>query len=180
MTRPVAGPKIAGMSFVILGIDPGSHVTGFGLIEADPRRLVHLRHGVILLGEDVPFAEKLARLSQSLGEILAQHRPQQVVLEKIFLGRNADSAFKLGHARGVLMAEAARAGVEVVEYAARQVKKGVTGNGGAGKEDVRVVVQRLLGIAGIQRLDASDALALACHHAFESRKRALLRRAAEV
>lgn len=168
------------MNLTILGIDPGSNVTGFGLIEAGPQRLVHVRHGVILLGEDVPFPEKLARLAQSIGELLAQHRPRHVVLERIFLGRNADSAFKLGHARGVLMAEAARARVEVVEYAARQVKKGVTGNGGAGKEDVRAVVQRLLGVNGIQRLDASDALALACHHAFESRKQALLRRAAEI
>lgn len=171
---------MAFMSWMILGIDPGSRITGFGLIEVQPQRLVHLRHGVILSDGDASFAQRLGRLADSFGELLAQHRPNQIVLERIFLGKNADSAFKLGHARGALMAEAARAGIEVFEYAARQVKKGVTGNGAAGKEEVQIVVQRLLGIHGIQRIDASDALALACHHAFENRKQTLLRRAAEI
>lgn len=167
------------MNELILGVDPGSRVTGFGLIETDGQRLVHIRHGVIVLDDVDDFSERLARLSEALAEIIARHRPHHVVMEKIFLGRNVDSAFKLGHARGVLMAEAARARVTVWEYAARQVKKGVTGNGGASKEDTQVVVQQLLNIQGIQRIDASDALALACHHAFETRKRAVLRRAVE-
>lgn len=168
------------MSFMILGVDPGTRVTGFGLIEADGDRLRHIRHGVIQLGDELPLAERLLILGQALDEIVGHHRPAVLVLEKIFLGKNVDSAFKLGHARGVLMASAARGRVEIHEYAARQVKKGVTGNGGSAKEEVQLVVQNLLGIRGIQKLDASDALALACYHAFEARKRALLRRAAEV
>lgn len=165
---------------MILGVDPGTRVTGFGLIEAEGDRMTHIRHGVILLGDELPLAERLMILSQSLDEILGQHKPQVLALEKIFLGRNVDSAFKLGHARGVLMASAARARVEIFEYAARQVKKGVTGNGGSAKEEVQLVVQNLLGVRGIQKLDASDALALACYHAFEARKRSLLRRATEM
>lgn len=167
------------MKTTILGVDPGSRVTGFGLIEADGDRLVHLRHGVIQLEEGADFALRLGQLSQAIREILEKHRPQAVVLEKIFLGKNADSAFKLGHARGVLMSEASLSGAQVFEYAARQVKKGVTGSGAAAKEDVQIVVQNLLGISQIQRIDASDALSLACYHAFEVRKSRLLRRAVE-
>jgi crossover junction endodeoxyribonuclease RuvC len=168
------------MAFTILGVDPGSRVTGFGLIEVDGDRLKHLRHGVILLDGAESFGGRLSLLANSIRQILSEHRPQAVILEKIFLGKNVDSAFKLGHARGVLMAEADQLGAKIYEYAARQVKKGVTGSGAAAKEEVQVVVQNLLRIQGIQKLDASDALALACYHAFESRKQALLRRAAEL
>ncbi|HRO66755.1 MAG TPA: crossover junction endodeoxyribonuclease RuvC [Pseudobdellovibrionaceae bacterium] len=167
------------MKTTILGVDPGSRITGFGVIETDGERLIHVRHGVILLEEDASFGARLGQLAISIRELLEKHRPQHVVLEKIFLGKNADSAFKLGHARGVLMSEAALAGAEISEYAARQVKKGVTGSGGASKEDVQAVVQNLLAVPHIQRIDASDALALACYHVFEFRKARLLRRAVE-
>lgn len=168
------------MGLIIFGVDPGSRVTGFGVVEADDGSLIHRHHGVIVLEENATFAERMGQLAVAMRELLQKHRPQQVVLEKIFLGKNADSAFKLGHARGVLMAEAAQVGIPVAEYAARQVKKGVSGNGGSSKEEIQLVVQNLLGIHGIQRLDASDALALACYHAFEARKKALLRRAMEL
>lgn len=167
------------MNLRILGIDPGSRITGFGLIESDGERLIHIRHGVIALDEKATFSTRLGQLGEGISELLTQHRPHLVVLEKVFLGKNADSAFKLGHARGVLMCATVQAGVEIFEYAARQVKKGVTGNGGASKEDVQMVVQNLLGLSNIQRIDASDALALACFHVFESRKTRLIRRAAE-
>lgn len=163
----------------ILGVDPGTRVTGFGLIETDGDRLVHLRHGIIQMDDVSDLGLRLAQLSEGFREILSQHQPQAVVLEKVFLGKNADSAFKLGHARGVLLAEAVLAKGKVAEYAARQVKKGITGNGGAAKEDVQMVVQNLLGISSIQRIDASDALALACYHVFEMRKKRLLGRAEE-
>lgn len=167
------------MDIIILGIDPGSRVTGFGVIRSHRDQLTHVSHGVIKPGDKLEFAERIGWMADGLAELLKKHRPHFVVLEKIFLGRNADSAFKLGHARGALMAEAARAGVPVVEYAARQVKKGISGSGASSKEEVQVVVQRLLSIHGIQKLDASDALALACFHAFESRKVRLLRKAVE-
>lgn len=167
------------MKMTILGIDPGSRVTGFGVIETDGERMIHVRHGVIVVDEKASFGLRLSQLAEGMREILQAHCPQQVVLEKIFLGKNADSAFKLGHARGVLMSEAASAGASLVEYATRQVKKGVTGSGAASKEDVQAVVQNLLALSQIQRLDASDALALACYHVFEVRRERLLRRSAE-
>lgn len=167
------------MARLILGIDPGTRITGFGLIEVQGDRMVHIRHGVIELGEVEALPLRLAVLADAVADILRQHQPQDFILEKIFLGKNTDSAFKLGHARGVLMAEASRAQVPVTEYAARQVKKGVTGNGGASKEEAQMVVQNLLRIGAIQRIDASDALALACYHAFELQKKTLLRRAVE-
>lgn len=164
---------------VILGVDPGTRVTGFGFIEADGDRLIHIRHGVIALREKDSLAVRLGELSENLRALMEQHRPRAVAIEQIFLGKNVDSAFKLGHARGVLMSEASKGGAEVFEYATRSMKKGVTGNGGASKEETQMVVQNLLGIHGIAKLDASDALALACHHAFESRKAAVLRRGME-
>lgn len=167
------------MDTIILGIDPGTRVTGYGVIRHRGDRLTHVGHGVIAPEEKLELPERLAWIGDGIRELLQRHQPHFVVLEKIFLGRNVDSAFKLGHARGVLMGEAARAGSMVVEYAARQVKKGICGNGGASKEEAQMVVERLLGIRGIQRLDASDALALACFHAFEHRKRTLLGRGVE-
>src|SRR5690606_34206106 len=100
--------------------------------------------------------------------------PSAVVIERIFLGRNADSAFKLGHARGVCLQAAAAAGVEVFEYAARHVKKAVTGSGAAEKEHVKLIVENLLGIR-TEFLDASDALALAVTHARSLQTHAILK-----
>lgn len=109
----------------------------------------------------------MKELGEALESLLAKYKPQQVVIEKIFLGKNADSAFKLGHARGVAMYEAAKTEAHVVEYATRVVKKGIVGNGGASKEDVQSCLQRLLKIKAIERLDASDALALATFQAYQ-------------
>lgn len=168
------------MSLTILGLDPGSRVTGYGLIRADGGRLIHLAHGALVLDAEAPFPARMAELARGVRTLLLEHRPQAVVLERIFLGKNADSAFKLGHARGVLMAEAAQAGADLFEYAARSVKKGVTGRGGAGKEEVQLVVRQLLGLGAISRWDASDALGLACHHAFELQSLSLQRRLKEM
>lgn len=168
------------MSLRILGVDPGTRVTGFGAIEVVDDRLTHLHHGVVALDEGASLEERMGLLAVEFRRVLELCRPQVIVLEKIFLGRNVDSAFKLGHARGVLMAEAAQQKIGFAEYAARQVKKGVTGRGAADKTEVQLVVRQLLGMGPIARLDASDALALACHHAFERRKARLLGRAVEM
>jgi crossover junction endodeoxyribonuclease RuvC len=160
---------------IILGIDPGSRITGFGVVEwtGDSResshdsRIVHRSHGVIVLDGEMNFARRMKELGEALASLLAKYKPRQVVIEKIFLGKNADSAFKLGHARGVAMYEAARAEAEVIEYATRVVKKGIVGNGGASKEDVQNCLQRLLKLKNIERLDASDALALATFQAYQ-------------
>ena len=99
--------------------------------------------------------------------LMKKYKPQQVSVEKIFLGKNADSAFKLGHARGVSMYESAKGGAEIFEYATRVVKKGIVGTGAADKDQVKMAVMRLLNLKAIQQIDASDALALAVFHAYQ-------------
>jgi crossover junction endodeoxyribonuclease RuvC len=154
------------MKNLILGIDPGSLKTGFGLIEFDLKTetLKHLNHGVIVLGDQVDLPPRLLALSESLQMLLKKYQPDHVVIEQIFLGRNPDSAFKLGHARGVALSEAMRAGARLFEYSTRFVKKAVSGTGAAKKEEVLLCLQRILNLQKIVNLDASDALALAvCH-----------------
>lgn len=168
------------MSLTILGVDPGSRITGFGVLRIERDRIEHISHGVILLDAEQGFAGRMKELGSAFREVMAKYKPHQVVIEKIFLGKNADSAFKLGHARGVIMYEAGLGDSEVFEYATRVVKKGVTGNGGASKEDVQAVLKAILKIQAIQRLDASDALAMACHHAFEMKKQRVIQRAVQI
>jgi len=155
--------------FVLVGIDPGSVKTGFGVLEIRGNDIRHVNHGVILLADEATFPERLLALSDSLQMILKKYQATQVVIEKIFMGKSADSAFKLGHARGVAMTEAARSGAQIFEYATRAAKKGVTGTGAASKEDVQQALKIQLGLGQIVNFDASDALALALHHAQEWR-----------
>lgn len=152
---------------IILGIDPGSRITGFGILKIEKDRVLHVNHGVILMDPKDSFAIRMKELSLSMGVILKKYQPQEVAIEKIFLGKNADSAFKLGHARGVAMAEGAKQGAQIFEYATRMVKKGIVGTGAATKEEVAHCLCRLLKIKAISRIDASDALALAVFHAFQ-------------
>jgi crossover junction endodeoxyribonuclease RuvC len=168
------------MSLTILGVDPGSRITGFGIVRIERDRIEHINHGVIVMDTDAGFASRMKELGSAFREVMAKYKPHQVVIEKIFLGKNADSAFKLGHARGVIMYEAGLGDSEVYEYATRVVKKGVTGNGGASKEDVQATLQVLLNIKAISRIDASDALAMACHHAYELKKKRILERAVQI
>lgn len=168
------------MSTLILGVDPGSRITGFGLVRLDRGHIEHVSHGVIVMDAKGAFPDRMMELGSSFRELMQKYRPQEVSIEKIFLGKNADSAFKLGHARGVAMYEAVNGGARVYEYATRLVKKGVTGDGGASKEQVQAVLKAILGLQKIDRLDASDALAMACHHAFERQKQSVTRRAVEL
>lgn len=149
----------------ILGIDPGSQVTGFGLLESFDGRNKVLTHGIIQLKKETEnFNERIFLLSQNLDILLTKYQPEIVVIEKIFLGKNPDSAFKLGHARGVCIQKAMEHKAKVYEYSTREVKKGITGSGGADKIQVNEVLKQLLGLKSIDYLDASDALALAFHH----------------
>nr|BFD60058.1 crossover junction endodeoxyribonuclease RuvC [Bdellovibrio sp. CKG001]BFD63464.1 crossover junction endodeoxyribonuclease RuvC [Bdellovibrio sp. HM001]BFD66372.1 crossover junction endodeoxyribonuclease RuvC [Bdellovibrio sp. HAGR004] len=162
---------------IILGVDPGSRITGFGVVRVHNGKIEHVNHGVIVMDADEAFPLRMKELGSAFREVMEKYKPQQVVIEKIFLGKNADSAFKLGHARGVIMYEAGLGGAEVQEYATRSVKKGVTGNGGASKEDVQAILKVMLSLKTISRIDASDALAMACYHAFEIKKKAIMQRA---
>lgn len=149
---------------IILGIDPGTRRTGYGILDLrENPRVLHA--GVIRLSDDLALSGKLAELHRGLAEIYERFQPVETVIEKIFFGKNADSAFKLGHARGICMLAAANANSVVVEYAAKYVKKAVTGSGAADKEHVRVIVTQLLRYTPEStELDITDALALAlCH-----------------
>ncbi len=155
---------------IILGIDPGSLFLGFAAIEVDLQgRIKPIEYGVLKFDAKENLTNRLFEIGNGLRDLMASYKPQHVSLEKIFLGKNADSAFKLGHARGVVIYEALIAGAEVFEYATRAVKKGITGNGGSEKEHVRLVVQNLLKLPTIKSLDASDALAMACFHVTQLR-----------
>lgn len=156
------------LSKLILGLDPGSRVTGYGLVQVTGDRFIHVDHGVIHLPLNKGFSYRLKALAENLRNLMTERHAHVAVVERIFLGKNADSAFKLGHARGICLLAAAEAGVPVVEYAARLVKKTVTGSGSASKDQVRFWVARELAIQVANmdtEMDASDALALALAHA---------------
>ncbi len=151
------------MKELILGIDPGSHRTGFGLLRTDGDAIEHIDHGIMQLDARQPLAQRLCVLHAELLKLYAKYPVTVTAVEKVFLGKSADSAFKLGHARGVCLLAAAQHRSRMVEYAARFVKKCVTGSGAADKGHVQLVVQTLVfGRSGLAMVaDASDALALA-------------------
>ena len=152
-------------SVVILGIDPGSTVTGFGAVRIVGDQVQLMSYGVIAPPATRPFNERIAIIAGEVDALLERLQPNVTVVERIFLGKNADSAFKLGHTRGATIASAIRYGSDVVEYATRVVKKGITGNGNATKEQVQLVLFAALGLRTKAKFDASDALALAFYHA---------------
>jgi len=150
---------------IILGIDPGSQITGFGVIDTSKDKPRAVSHGIIQLKTgSLSFNDRLLLLSQNLDHILKKYQPHMVVVEKLFLGKNPDSAFKLGHARGICIAKAMENHCQVYEYTPREVKKTITGSGSSDKIQVAEVLKFMLGINHFDFLDASDALALAYHH----------------
>jgi crossover junction endodeoxyribonuclease RuvC len=149
----------------IFGLDPGLGTTGWGLINAEGNRLAHIANGQIKTDSAAPLPQRLARLAEQLEQLLSQHRPDSAAVEEVFVNKNPQSTLKLGQARGVALMIAARAGIEVGEYAPTLVKKAVVGTGGADKAQVHAMVQRLLPGAQIAGPDAADALAVAITHA---------------
>lgn len=160
------GDNLSRSKRTILGIDPGSQYCGFGVVRVgDDGVIEHVSHGVIAPPLGAPFAERIGIIFGEIEALVARVRPEVTVIERVFMGKNVDSAFKLGHARGVAMAAAIRGDSEIVEYAARAVKKGITGSGSSSKEQVQLILFAALGIKKAARADASDALALAFYHA---------------
>jgi len=152
---------------IILGIDPGSRITGYGVIKTDGQKLEYLDCGCIRvqIDEDTPLSSRLKQIFQGISHIIGQFQPQQVAIEQVFLSKNADSALKLGQARGSAMVAAAMLGYDVFEYSARQVKQAVVGTGAADKTQVQHMVTTLLRLNKTPQADAADALAIAiCHH----------------
>ena len=150
----------------IFGVDPGSIHTGYGCIQKSGSRLRILTGGVISPPAQGTFPEKLLSVHAGLSNLLQEYEPEVVAIEDLFYGRNARSASKLGHVRGVAMLAAAEAGMPVAEYLPTQVKQAVVGYGRAEKQQVRDMVMLLLGLKTAPgNLDTSDALAVAICHA---------------
>jgi crossover junction endodeoxyribonuclease RuvC len=150
---------------LILGLDPGLGTTGWGIISAEGNRLSHIANGQLRTDTAQDLPKRLAHLATMIDAVIADHAPQSAAVEEIFLNKNPQSTLKLSQARGVALMIAARAGLDVGEYAARLVKKAVVGTGSAEKAQVHAMVQRLLPGAKIAGPDAADALAVAITHA---------------
>ena len=154
----------------IFGVDPGSAHTGYGCIDTSGGRHRILACGALSPPARSTFPEKLRAIHAGLTALLAEHRPETVAIEDLFYARNARSALKLGHVRGVVMLAAAEAGLPVVEYSPAEVKRAVVGYGRAEKQQVQQMVGLLLGLdPPPSRMDVTDALAVAVCHAHSLR-----------
>ena len=147
----------------ILGMDPGSRVTGYGVVEIVARNVKYVDSGCIRTGSgDLP--DRLKKIYQGVREIIEHYNPQEMAVEQVFMGRNADSALKLGQARASAICAGFEHDINVFEYAARQIKQALVGKGSADKTQVQHMVKVLLKLQGDPQMDASDALAVAlCH-----------------
>lgn len=149
---------------IILGIDPGSRTTGYGIINHLGNKHEYVESGCIRTQGD-NLADKLAQIFEGLSHIINNHLPHEVAIEQVFMARNADSAFKLGQARGAAIVAATQHKLPVTEYSARQVKQAIVGRGAAQKTQVQHMVCQLLDLAQKPQEDAADALAIALCHA---------------
>ena len=163
----------------LLGIDPGLRFTGWGVIDVDGNRLVHIADGVIATDGCEPVPSRLKTLHDALAQLLAEYLPVEAAVEETYVNRNGAATLKLGYARGVALLTPALAGVPVAEYAAKTVKLAVVGSGGADKNQVSMMIKRLLPSCTLRRADAADALAVAICHAHHRSSRLAWSRAAD-
>jgi crossover junction endodeoxyribonuclease RuvC len=159
----------------ILGIDPGSQATGYGIVDVVDRRTVFVRCGVFRTAGE--HSDRLRTIFAAMRDLITEHAPTEVAVERVFVHRNADSALKLGQARAAALCATFDAGLPIYEYAARHIKKAVVGHGGAEKAQIQKMISMILGIAVAVEADAADALAAALCHAHERTTSSLLRRA---
>lgn len=154
---------------IILGIDPGSRVTGYGLIDGSSGKPAYVASGCIRVKGDT-LAERLQCVFRSVAQVVEMYRPDTGAIEKVFMARNPDSALKLGQARGAAILAMAEGGLEVAEYSATKVKQAMTGTGAADKAQMQHMVQAVLRLDAKPQADAADALAIAvCHmHTLQS------------
>jgi crossover junction endodeoxyribonuclease RuvC len=149
---------------IILGIDPGSRITGFGLIDNQASRIDYIDSGHIRVsGDSLP--QRLGFIFAAVDDVIRKHQAEQMSIENVFMARNADSALKLGQARGAAICAAHQAGLEIAEYAPREIKQSIVGSGAATKDQVQHMVKRLLGIRQELQADEADGLAIAICHA---------------
>jgi crossover junction endodeoxyribonuclease RuvC len=151
----------------VLAIDPGSIKTGFACLEKKGRHWLHLGSGSLFFDKDLPMSERLLQLRQDLVELLSRYQPEELALEKAFFAKNAQSALKLGQARGVILMTAAEKGIPIWEYSATQVKSSICGSGRASKLQVEHMLRLLLKLSHAFEFssdDQADALAIALTH----------------
>lgn len=149
----------------ILGIDPGTRITGYGLVEKQGNRLFHIDNGAIYTNSKDDLPQRLKIIHDGLAEVIATYKPDVVAIEQVFMSKNAQSALKLGQARGAAIVASVNADLAVSEYSALQVKSAVVGYGKASKAQVQQMVKALMKLPEIAQEDASDALAVAICHA---------------
>jgi len=163
---------------IILGVDPGSRITGYGVIETCGSRHRYIASGCIRMA-DGSLASRLQQIFDGVCEIIRQYKPEQASIEKVFMHENAQSAIKLGQARGAAIVAMSIHMLEVAEYSPREIKKAVVGYGAADKTQMQQMVKSLLNLSGIPQVDAADGLAAAlCHAAQSSYAKAVLSGAA--
>ena len=150
---------------LILGIDPGSHITGYGIIEKEGNYLRHVIHGEIKAKKDSLLSTMLISIYQQLSAVIEQNSPQTIALENIFYGKNVRSLIKQAQVRGVVIFAGADKGMPVFEYSPLEVKKAVVGYGRAEKRQVQIMVKAILKLPALPPADAADALATAICHA---------------
>ncbi|MFO7783353.1 MAG: crossover junction endodeoxyribonuclease RuvC [Thermodesulfobacteriota bacterium] len=149
---------------LVLGVDPGSLITGYGLVEKSKGRIRCVDAGMIRAPSSVPFPERIHGIFRTLVEIMGRNEPREMAIEEVFFAKNPKSALKIGHARGAALVAAVECGMRVFEYSATEIKQSVVGYGRAPKEQVRSMVGVILGLDFQPSLDTSDALAAAiCH-----------------
>ncbi len=152
----------------ILGVDPGTIVTGFGIVDFDKNELTYVASGTILIPTTKDFGPRLQKIYDELCFIIKKHKPNEFALETAFYGKNVQSALKIGYARGVSLLAAVHNGLFIKEYSPREIKKSIVGKGSSSKEQVQYMVKGLLAIKKSKmKFDESDALAVAMCHAFK-------------
>lgn len=149
---------------LVLGVDPGTRHLGWGLVSREGTRIAHVAHGVVDVDTEGEFAARLVQIDTALEELIATHKPDVGAVESLFFAKDAQSAAKLGHARGVVLLRLARAGVPIREYAPALVKRTIVGKGAADKRQVAMVMTAVLRLPKPPRPDAADALAIAMTH----------------
>lgn len=148
----------------VLGIDPGSNITGYGIVEKEGSSLRHIENGAYQVRKNGSFADRLLQIYEKLAEVIQEFRPEIVAVERVFVSKNAASALKLGESRGVAILAASQSALPVHEYTTREVKQAMTGYGQASKGQIQKMVQQILRLPEVASEDASDALAVAlCH-----------------
>lgn len=149
---------------LILGVDPGSKATGYGIVRKDSSRSIHVASGVIRLSPSLKHSRRLWEVHNKLGDVVREFQPSIMVVESLFHGENTQSLMKLSQVRGVILLLGESHGMEIFEYSPMEIKKGVSGYGRADKQQTVFIVQKLLNLPELKSSDQADALAMALYH----------------